>query len=135
MLWNRLLILVLICCVTVREDFSFLLTPSVHASPSDAQTHFPPDETSFEDGEDATTWDEEPESNEQDTSLPDEMPPEDGAIPVVLEDDPEPEKERVYCSGEHNTLCLFVIRAFVSETDVPSFACFNSFCTLRKLRT
>ncbi len=135
MLWNRLLILVLICCVTVREDFSFLLTPSVHASPSHAHPHFPPDETSSEDVEDVNTWDEEPESNEQDSSLPDEMPPEDGAIPVVLEDDLKPEKERLHNSCEHKTLCVFVIRAFVFETNVPSFASFNSFCTLRRLRT
>lgn len=135
MLLNRSFILLLICCVTVREDFSFLVTPvsSVCTShvPGHSETEEPTDRHEME----AVVWHDESESYDKGFPGQGELPPDDGAIPVVLEDDVDPEAEKMPCEGDHKAHGEFVDNHHVQKNNVLSFSSFNSFCTLIRLRT
>ncbi len=135
MLLNRLLVVMLICCVMVRENFPSLVTSVSGACHFQACLH--PDEyaATHEDSLVPVSLDEDSEVFDDEIPGRDEFPPEDGEIPVVLESDLDLEVDEVVCPGVFNPRLGLVSPCLLHEYNPTSFASFNSFCILKKLRT
>ncbi|MBI2804687.1 MAG: hypothetical protein HYX68_06845 [Planctomycetes bacterium] len=129
MILNRLLILILVCSVTVREDSSFRVVSVAQGRSIDGLDRNDGDQALHVDEETAVT-------SESDSSAPDDgYPDDDGEKSVILEFDLEFEAEETPSLGDRKTdLCT--VRCWL-HADIGHFlsASFTSFCTLKKLRT
>ena len=128
MLVNRLLILILVSSVTLREDFSFLVASVGHIRSADTWDDADGDQASHDEDEIAVTL--EPDSN-----APDENDPDDGNLPVILEFEMDFQPEEMLSLGGNKADLGSLGHCLVHENDVFLSTSFNSFCTLTRLRT
>jgi len=130
MLFSRFLALVLICCVTVREDFSFFV-PTLSG---DFAFHAEKKPVAFETGDIVIAFDEDSELFGGGFPTRDEWPADQGEIPFILEIDLDPEAEEVLRPGDCNDHFGFVSKCVNIEHKHQTSGSFTSFCTLQRLR-
>ena len=130
MLFSRFLALLLICCVTIREDFSFLV-PTLSC---DFTFHAEEAPVACEPGDALFACDDDSEMFGGGFPTRDEWPSDQGEIPVILEIDVDPEAEEVLCLGDSNDHFGFVSKCFNIEHQHQTSSSFTSFCTLQRLR-
>ena len=123
--YHRVLILLLICCVTARENFSRPLTQGSEALTARFQS----------DADGLAIVSDNGSPGDGDAPLRDDPPPGDAEIPVILEVDLDPEAEELPCLGDSRRSLVFVGRCLAHKNNVLGFASFTSFCSLKRLRT
>ena len=129
----RLLILVLICSVTLREDLSFFVTSIFHLSQPVLSGQ--PDIDELPGDEDLVTVAPEHEWNYPDG---DELPYDDGEIPInlglELYSSDSDQTEEMLLSRDNNLDLGSAAQCFFHENDLSLPVCIESFYTLKKLR-
>ena len=127
MMLNRLLILILISSVILREDFSFLVA-AVAQDASSVTWDGPGDAQIFNDAGVV------PVATGPDLDALDENYPDDGEMPVILEFDLDFQAEEMQCPGDNKVDLGWLVHCLLHENDVFLSTASNSFCMLNRLR-
>jgi len=130
MFFSRFLVLVLICCVTIREDFSFLV-PTLCC---DFTSHSENESTAYDASDLVIALDDQSEPFGGGFPTRDEWPSDSDQLPVILEIDLDPEAEEILCPGNCEDHFGFENQCLKIENQHQTTGSFTSFCTLQRLR-